>query len=117
MEDEKYPYQKQWKSYRFTIRLGLIIISVGLLLHFLLVIKPAFIPENVLVSLVVMFWMVFIGINFRMIFWSCPRCRRFYFQWWRKINLLKDYECRHCGLKKYEGADFKGKRFGKKFGF
>jgi DNA-directed RNA polymerase subunit RPC12/RpoP len=78
----------------------------------------SFIPRKALIYLISLLSIVFIIINFSMIFWRCPRCRRSYFRWWSKINFLSDYQCRHCGLKKYEGSSIKSfnQKFGKRFG-
>jgi hypothetical protein len=74
------------------------------------------IPEMGAFYVVVLCWIGFIFINLGIMFWKCPRCKRLFFRWWKRINLNSIYECKFYGLKKYEGAKFE-KSFMKRFGF
>jgi|SRR5215213_175889 len=116
---EEYQYQKQWERYRLFIKLWVIMLPLLFAPYCLLANDVSFIPRKAVVYSIVLSWIIFIIINLSIMFWKCPCCQRFYFQWWKKINILSDFECKNCDLEKYKGSDIKSfrKKFGKRFGF
>lgn len=111
---EEYPYQKQWERYRLYRVLWALMAALLFVPYLLLAIDISFIPQKALIYIIAFGWIIFIIINLSIMFWKCPRCRRTYFPWWSRIFILSYFRCRHCGLEKYEGSNFK--RFRKRFG-
>lgn len=104
MEAEKYPYQKAWKRYGFLIRLLFAMFPLTLLPFVLLSSLNSEIAKGVLAFVGIFFSLILAAVNFRIMFWRCPRCRNFYFPWWQRTQMLFAKECKYCGLKKYEGS-------------
>lgn len=113
MENGKYPYQKQWEKFRFWDRVWLIMFPINFIP--LLFLEFSSISKHIIAFLAILLWTLFIGVTLKIIFWKCPRCNKFFFRWWKKINLSFDYECKNCGLERYSGSTIKS--FGKRFGF
>jgi hypothetical protein len=97
-------YDSQWRRYRrlrLLHRLGycgfLPFLIVLAILHQLGVpISPLVLAAYILFFLVV---------EFRFIFFRCPRCRRFFASAWRYSPKLYTPECLNCGLKKFSHCD------------
>jgi hypothetical protein len=104
MENEEYPYQEEWESYRDGNALGCLLVPViiGLILlwrHF----SPQ-LPDYIGGVLFVVFMViVFIQSFFYQGGWKCPRCRED-FDHQKRIKPTK--KCVHCGLPIYYGSSY-----------
>jgi DNA-directed RNA polymerase subunit RPC12/RpoP len=116
---EEFRYQKKWERYRLYLHLWLPMVALLAVFYALLFNDVPFISKAALANVTLFLWIVFIIVNLSVMFWKCPRCGRNYFKWWKKINILRDFKCRFCGLKKYERSSLKSRSetFGKRFGF
>lgn len=113
MENEKFPYQKQWEEYRKLRNISFGVFFIPYLLIFLLGVLFQFlkfsINVNVLVQLVIFFIWVFCYLLTSKNFynWKCPRCGHRYFTWSTgKTNPIFLDQCQRCNLWKYEGSNF-----------
>ncbi len=109
MDEEKYPYQKEWASLRLRNRLFWSFAFCLIPLYFLLDFSVKKLSENlqnIIGFFVFIDWGLIIFTLISFYVWKCPRCKNNYFRFLESINFLFDFECKNCSLKKYEGSDF-----------
>ncbi len=106
------PYQKQWKGLLLNQRL--LYGNILLLLIPYLALSANFPLTNFWAFLAFAFWLSFIVLSLKIMFWHCPRCKEYFFAGKLRVNLAQGI-CQNCELSKYEGSHIK--RFGKRFGF
>lgn len=121
MENEKYPYQKEWQKYLELDRVyKKIFISAPLpfLLFFLTLKINSYytLPELIVFLPIAAFFLIIFFGKYKLanlIGWKCPRClsdkgntESF---WFLTINVKGD--CKNCGLKKWEGSNIQDKGF------
>lgn len=112
MENEKYPYQKQWEEYKFRL-VSFWVIFVSYIPFMLLFgfianrILPSGLSKNGLV-----YFIAFVGFTIiwsisvvRLNYWKCPRCGKSFHQTFWQHNIFSK-SCLHCKLKKYDGSNF-----------
>lgn len=103
-ESSEYPYQRQWRSFRFWTFGWSVTIAVLLLSHLLLFYDTA--RNDLWIYGVLISWLLFIIANGRVMFWPCPKCGELFFSWWRQINLFFQYRCKNCGLERYDRSSY-----------
>lgn len=115
MENEKYPYHKAWENYRFTVKLWLI--AQFSLLPTLVLAAPIikFTSERFFKYFFISHFIFSLICMARITLWRCPRCKKRFNTFLEKISLGFDYQCKNCGLGKYEGSN--RKQFAKRLGF
>lgn len=106
MEGEQFPYQTAWRNFRRTFRLMLSLIPLMLLVFLLFSFESLKSVQNALVVAGILCVVGIVAVNLRLTFWKCPRCRRFYFIWWKRAEIFFAKRCKTCRLERYEGSSF-----------
>lgn len=82
MEDEKYPYQKEWESLRARNKLfwcfALSLVPLYFLLEFTIK-KYSENIQNTMVYIILVDWAIILITAISFYVWKCPRCKKHYF--------------------------------------
>lgn len=113
MENEKYPYQKEWEDYKRRERIYWSMFFFLFPLHFLYVQIAKVIQVEAYSYFLLIFWVLLIVSLIRLETWKCPRCKETFHFFIR--GFYNREQCKNCGLNKFEGSNLK--RAGKRFGF
>lgn len=109
MENEKYPYQKQWEDYRRKARKSWTAWFICIPIALLAILSLKNLPDNfaLLPVLVFLFVFMFLGwFSYKVTEWDCPRCNDSSRNKMTFAQMVAT-DCRNCGLTKYEGSTFK----------
>ncbi len=117
MENEKYPYQKDWEEYKKRQKTYWLVFLAFLPFTFLIQLISVNLPEinlpdvNIGFLCFIVFGICWTICGVRLLYWRCPRCGNSFHAKWLFSNIFSG-KCLHCKLAKYEGSSFYYGRMG-----
>jgi hypothetical protein len=110
MENEKYPYQKEWEEYKKRQKVFWLVFLcfIPFILLFRLIgnLFQSLTSSGDIGSLgFIVFGIVWTICGIRLQYWKCPQCGKAFHTKWYWNNILSS-KCLHCKLPKYEGSTF-----------
>lgn len=113
MQNNKYPYQKEWKEYRKRRNVSFLTLFSAIAIFVLTGLFCSFVGINIKENFALQFvifsvWAIIYWYNLSKFYnWKCPRCdERFFVRSFWITNPIFSSECRNCGLPKYDGSTF-----------